>query len=887
MQADSSKDRHGPHYRFQVSLHVSSRIPFQYFRFSAFQFYLSMPSRPPHAIAATLALLAVMTVLFAPALFQGKLLAPLDITTSLLPPWGDPAGPKKPHNQSPSDAVTQYLPYRMFAEESLRKDGYIGWNPYEMGGYSLAANTMALPGSWPLQLHRWLSFKDAWNLGIIGEFLIAGIGMLVFLRGRKLPWLPCLIGAVAFMFNAQFIIWIYHRWALGSFCWMPWVLWAFGDGFSTRPRPRRLFLLPAFLALALLGGSLQHAAFIILACGCLTAAHFNFRRPLQNASALLGWMLAFVLALGMAAFSLIPQIQGYLANIAIGHVRGSLGYENGFSQILLNTVLIPARIWPWLAGDPQTMDAWRLLKSGFMSLNYLGTIPMLLGFAGLFVRSMPRPAKWLIIVGLLTPLTPLVGPLYHRVELLFILGAAWMTAEMLGFLADTHPSKKSTAKNSQPTTNNPQPTASRVSQACPRILIAAVSAIGLVLLVGTLLPDDIRGKLEQAVVSKAVARSADSKFGADQEWIDSRAREWTHRFSLTHPRTAWVYGLLVLGTTGLLFFIPRNIQHSKSKIQNLPPHISRPVGHLLILTATTLELGTLFHTWTTYSDRADLRPQHPAIDTIRSLAGPHRVLQRSPDADFVDMFATPNLLASFAIPSIDSYESIQYRSPVIALRDASPDLQLDLAGVALAVHPADKPAPDGTASWGTTPLSPQHTLRSNPAPLPPIAIGQGQVPTTPEAILTALTNACPITPTHQTPNRLHIPLSPQEKQKAESRKQTPPIQQPATRNQQPTTNNQPSEIGANPAFNIQHSNSRTWLRISQNWHPGWKWRTEGKLWKPFTNGLDAACWITHLPAGASQLEVQFFPRPIWLTMASFGSIIAWLGIACAVRASSV
>lgn len=147
-----------------------------------------MKSRP--ALAATLLLLTLIAVLFFPALFQGKLLAPLDITTCLLPPWGDSEHGPKPHNQSPSDAVSQYLPYRIFAEKSLREDGYVGWNPYEMGGYSLAANTMALPGSWPVQLHRWLPFKDAWNLGIITEFLIAGAGMLVFLRSRQLSWLP-------------------------------------------------------------------------------------------------------------------------------------------------------------------------------------------------------------------------------------------------------------------------------------------------------------------------------------------------------------------------------------------------------------------------------------------------------------------------------------------------------------------------------------------------------------------------------------------------------------------------------------------------------------------------------------------------------------------------
>ena len=91
-----------------------------------------MNSRKLPAVAASLALLALLAFassLFFPALFQGKILAPLDITTTLFAPWNEDADGAKPHNHNPTDAVTQYLPYRIFAEKSLKEDGYIGWNP--------------------------------------------------------------------------------------------------------------------------------------------------------------------------------------------------------------------------------------------------------------------------------------------------------------------------------------------------------------------------------------------------------------------------------------------------------------------------------------------------------------------------------------------------------------------------------------------------------------------------------------------------------------------------------------------------------------------------------------------------------------------------------------
>jgi hypothetical protein len=769
---------------------------------------MSAPRKLPATLAA-IALFAFATALFYPALFGGKLLAPLDITTRLLPPWSADAYGPKPHNHFPSDAVTQYLPYRIFAEKSLREDGYIGWNPYEMGGYSLAANTMALPGSWPMQLHRFLPFKDAWNLGIIGEFIIAGAGMLVFLRSRKLPWLPCLIGTVAFMLNAQFIIWIYHRWALGSFCWLPWVLWAFGNGFATKPIQRRALFLPAFLALAMLGGSLQHLVFVILACGCIAAGNFDFRRPLSNSTSLIGWSATMILALGIAAFSLVPQISGYLSNIAIGHTRGGIGYESGISQIFSHIALIPARIWPWLAGDPQSIDGWKLLKSDFMSLNYIGTIPMLLGFISLFIRDIPKAAKWLIAVGLLTPLTPLVGPLYHRVELLFILGGAWATAELLARL---------------PTLSTPI--------RWPRWLIGAVAALGTLLLVGACLPSSIRTPLENQIVTKAVAKSADSQSGADQKWIESRALEWIDRFSILHPRTAWVYGLLVLGTAGLVISSSSPLKNQKKHALLQPSHTA---GHLMILAATTLELSTLFHTWTTFSAAADLAPKNAAIETVRSLAGPHRVLQASPDAGFTSMFATPNLLAAQFIPSIDGYESIQYRSALTASRGHSEAERLTLAGVGLAIQPAG-PTQPGTETWPIVATLNTYSLRQNPAVSSPIIAGSSSpVPATLATIPPALASATPIQPSLHTDNRWTFDV---------------------------------------PA-------GASWIRIAQNWHPGWQWKIPGHDWKPFHNGTDAACWIAPLPAGTQRIEAQFFPRPQWLTLTSLGAALAWLVLASA------
>lgn len=746
------------------------------------------------AIAAVLALFAFAAVMFFPAWFEGKILAPLDITSRMLAPWNESANGAKAHNHNPSDAVTQYLPYRLFAEKSLKEDGYVGWNSYEMGGYNLAANTMALPGSWTTQLHRWLKFKDAWNLGIFTEFLIAGSGMLVFLRGRKLSWLPCLIGAAAYMANSQFTVWIYHRWALGSFCWLPWVLWSATGGFAWKTLGTRQLLLPFLLALAMLGGSLQHIAFVVLACGCLFAGGIhNWKSIHQIRTPLVGWASAFSLATAMVAFSLIPQTSAYFINNSISPARGSIGYPLGASQVLYHIVQIPVQIWPWLMGDPQTIDGFKLLKSSFMDVAYLGSIPMILAIAGLFVKSMPRQAKWLVLAGLLIPLTPLVGPLYHRVQLLFLLGGAWMAAEMVAKLPAWVPGR------------------------AIRGFSIAVLLMGAALFAGACLPEKIRNSIDDQVVAKALVASDASQFGTDKAWIEQRARRWTARFSLINPHTAWIYSLLVVGTAGLVLSSQKNSTAIKW-------------GNLAILSATSLELFTLFQTWTTFSDPKDLFPPHPAIEMVREAAGSHRVLQTRPNLAFADIFATPNLLASYGIPSVDAYESIQYHSTMVALAKEPSETRLTLAGVGVSVQPITLSTEDGTSAWPVVGSSGGYVIRKNPDVPATLSAGTGPIPDSPAGILAALKTSVPVTPALQTMNR----------------------------------------------WNFTLPKDSTWIRIAQNWHEGWLWRISGQPWNPCKKGADDDCWIEPPPSGSGQIEVQFFPRPHWLSLMSLGSALAWL-----------
>jgi hypothetical protein len=68
-------------------------------------------------------------------------------------------------------------------------------------------------------------------------------------------------------------------------------------------------------------------------------------------------------------------------------------------------------------------------------------LPMLLACAGLFSRRVPTAAKLMMVVGVIVPLTPLVGLLYVRFNIVWILGGCWAAVAWLNQASDVELAK--------------------------------------------------------------------------------------------------------------------------------------------------------------------------------------------------------------------------------------------------------------------------------------------------------------------------------------------------------------------------------------------------------------------------------------------------------------
>jgi hypothetical protein len=574
-----------------------------------------MAIKRPYLYAAGLWLILV-GIFFWPVIFQGKVLAPLDIMDSLLRPWAT-TEKIQVHNAFTYDAISQYLPYDYSVYQSLQQDGYIGWNPYTHSGSSIVENTMICPGDWHHHLYRFLPFWTAWNTGIIVQFTLAGLGMLFLLRDQKIPAAHALVGVLAFGLYSQFTLWIYHRWVLGAMCWAPWILWAL---FRAK-RSGRIIDLPsiAFIALAFRGGHLQTCVFVVLLVGLVAISDWwqtDQRWTLRQVwKTLLPYAVVGVLGSILALDVIIETIPALL------HGKRDMP-SRSWVDALFALPTLATSVFPTMMGTPQGLDLMKVFRVGLFDIKFMGAIPLLLAALALFRRKAPAPAKLLLVFGLLLPFTPADQWLYSRFTVLFALGGAWLAAWYLTMISTEPPSK-----------------------VWKRALLVLSLMAGAWLLGSTLITAQhslVEAKLHEVVLAKL---PADKTLRAD--WMLSRADLFLKDSMVWAPRNLAMVALIALGIFGC-----SHIHHQSTKA---------PRFALLVAFCTFGEILLFSSTWMTFSPQPSGKGlyEEPAWATrLKEEVGSGTILclDRS-DFDYMQL----NTPSAYGIRFADGYETVTPR----------------------------------------------------------------------------------------------------------------------------------------------------------------------------------------------------------------------------------
>ncbi|MBK1827830.1 hypothetical protein [Haloferula rosea] len=637
--------------------------------------------------------LAVVLAWFSPWWAGGKVMAPLDLANEMMQPWRGDGEPGVAKNHFVADNITVLLEYRIFAAESYKNEGWVGWSDLTYGGTALYADTMALFDDWTMQLHRWFDFWTAWHLGLMGQVLIAAFGMVLLLRGRGTNTLWSVAGGLIYAANSQFVTWINHRFALGPFCWAPLIIWSI-DQYRAGKR-WSWGVVPVFIALAFLGGTLQHVAIVALAVVvCWGSEAWEgwkvSRRNWVNQVSLLGRYAVWgLLGSGLAALMLIPCTDALMTSNELGLHTGLHGhaddsiYPQGLLQPLFNLAAYPFQVFPSVLGRCDSMDVLKLFKSNLFFVAYIGFLPTLIGFLAIGRRQTGTLERSLILVGLLLPLTPAVRFLYQRLFLLFLLGA---TMAFAGYM-------------------------SRSSDEARRRLCVVAAWTSGVLAAGWLIGSAgmawFGGDFLASLQDRVMAIGGDSSFGGAHAWMEMRVSNFIGDLFIWSPQQWVPLTLLALGLWGLGWTASKSLGR-------------RRTGSVMLFSAILLEVTCFATRWITWSDPGEypLFPVTPEVAALREhvdrdgrvtvLIHPTEHMSRTP--------FLPNTLSPYGIEAITGYGSVVPDGMILPNETPGDAKKLGRFGVShLLTWPGN---PDVPLEWREVWSSPSMELYANTLALP-------------------------------------------------------------------------------------------------------------------------------------------------------------------------
>ncbi len=271
--------------------------------------------------------------------------------------------------------------------------------------------------------------------------LIAGFGLYLLLSFYSVEKIVALLFSMAFMLNSMFISSIANRWAVGSFCWVPFTT-LMSLHYLNRRDKSYLVYASMFLSLSFVGGTFQTSFFVAF----ITAIVLLFY---PSGASRFGVRIAAVSIVGISAFLLsaimwFPSLELFLRTLRDG---GSLNSTSVYAKytVVQRILSMPMTFlcfhFPGIAGGVQSYSLKIGAHADVTDFNgSLGFLPALFGFWGCIAlrkESKLRPFIILSVCGLLFPiLTPLYSILYHRFFVVASFGLCIVGAVAFQFFLD-------------------------------------------------------------------------------------------------------------------------------------------------------------------------------------------------------------------------------------------------------------------------------------------------------------------------------------------------------------------------------------------------------------------------------------------------------------------
>ncbi len=373
--------------------------------------------------AALVTIFLAACVLHGPAIVRGRVLLPADVVL-LMRPWGLAARDRFPEFRFTQNQmlgpIFEYYSWRYQARERLRAGEVPLWNPMEMSGNVLLANSQSAvlypPNLLLYVLPLWLGI----NLVTLLHTVITGLLMYAFLRALGLSPVAGLTGSLAWMLSGPMLVWTEFQTPTATLCWLPGVLWAWERTIRHDGRNpwRGCVLAAVFLALTATAGHPQFAFYVMLA----SVAYMLWRSPRRALWAVPATIIAAFVLGGATLFPVAEasRINHRSSKTAFeASVKLRLPPEYLVGLLLPNILGNPRDYVKIVDGEPQPGNPY-IGKYDFIEYcHYAGVavlILALLALFGAFAAAHVRFFAVLALLGLALALGTWVGaPFYYLV----------------------------------------------------------------------------------------------------------------------------------------------------------------------------------------------------------------------------------------------------------------------------------------------------------------------------------------------------------------------------------------------------------------------------------------------------------------------------------------
>ena len=388
----------------------------------------------------------------------GQALGPFDAIRAMMP--GGPPPPKAPWDVLMADSVLQSHVWRTLVLDAWGKGQLPLWNPYELAGTPLLANSQS-GGFYPPHVLLGVLHVPAGLAGFLLAWFhlaLAGLGTAALVR--RLGGSPAggLASGLAFALSPFLLGWAPLSSVPATVAWTPLALACVAAGDR-----RSLVALAACVGMSLLGGHLQFAAYGLMAVVLFALVRLPLASPSPGRAPWRGGggvLLALVMGAGLAA----PQLLPVLAYAKESH-RRNVPSEEGY-QAYVGSALRPFELatlaHPMALGSPREgVDAggrtiaayWPALAKPGANFAESAVSVGAVVFALLFAVPWRRRETWpLAVLGLFALSLALGTPLDRlpyfgvpgwsstgspaRVEFLFVLAACALAGLAVDRLAE-------------------------------------------------------------------------------------------------------------------------------------------------------------------------------------------------------------------------------------------------------------------------------------------------------------------------------------------------------------------------------------------------------------------------------------------------------------------